>query len=253
MPHAIATRRVLYEIPGMESISPRPFEFAGADGAPLAAAIYVPASTARPAPAVILVEGYPDPGFARFAGCRFMDMQWSISMAQLLAASGIAAITYANRQPSADAHALIDHLTAHNHEAGLDGSRLGLWATSGHAPVALSVLPRVDCAVLTNPYTVDIDDATHVRDAAATFKFEAPGAAPAEGKPLFVVRSGKDEMPGLNASLDRFVAWAWAGDHPLTIVNVPGAPHAFELFADVPGTRRVLRQALAFLGAQLWE
>ena len=42
MPHEIATRRVLYEIPGMNEIEPREFEFPGSDGQPLAGRIYLP-------------------------------------------------------------------------------------------------------------------------------------------------------------------------------------------------------------------
>src|SRR5574341_30632 len=156
MPHEIATRRVLYEIPGMNAIEPREFEFPGADGQPLAGRIYLPrlrqgsgeAGCDDPLSAVVLiVGGFPDPGFVKHVGCRFMDMQWSISMAQLIAASGMAAITYANRQPAADASAVIDHVTAKL------GSRTGLWATSGHGPVAISVLNRVLCGVLSNPVT----------------------------------------------------------------------------------------------------
>src|SRR5687768_11620959 len=97
MPHEIATRRVLYEIPGMQSIEPREFAFTGADGEPLAARIYSalvadggPLRQDDGAPGcVAIVEGYPDPGFVKHVGCRFMDMQWSISVAQLIAASQI--------------------------------------------------------------------------------------------------------------------------------------------------------------------
>lgn len=65
--------------------------------------------------------------------------------------------------------------------------------------------------------------------------------------PTFVIRSGKDEMPGLNASLDRFVTYALAQNAPLTLVNHADAPHSFDLFHDTGMTRHVLEQALAFL------
>ena len=42
MPHEIATRRVLYEIPGMNAIEPREFEFPGSDGQPLSGRMYLP-------------------------------------------------------------------------------------------------------------------------------------------------------------------------------------------------------------------
>ena len=229
MPHEIATRRVLYEIPGMNAIEPREFEFPGSDGQPLAGRIYLPPSSLSAdslAAVVVIVEGYPDPGFVKHVGCRFMDMQWSISMAQLIAASGMAAITYANRQPAADANAVIDHVTAKL------GSRIALWATSGHGPVAISVLDRVSCGVLSNPIT---DGVT---------------ALPA-GVPMFVIRSGKDETPGLNTALDRFIALAMSQNQPMTLVNHADAPHSFELYDDGPAARFILRQALEFLQSQL--
>jgi len=65
----------------------------------------------------------------------------------LVAASGLAAITYANREPVADLDALLDHLAATGSALGVDAARCALWATSGHAPLALSRLPRAACGV----------------------------------------------------------------------------------------------------------
>jgi hypothetical protein len=145
-------------------------------------------------------------------------------MAQLIAASGLAAITHANRQPAPDLAALIDHLG--------DRSGVAIWATSGHAPVAMSKLDRVACAVLSNPVTQGVN------------------AIPAPA-PVFVIRSGKDETPGLNAALDGFIAQALAANQPVTVVNYPEGPHAFELYHDNEATRLIIRQALEFLRAQL--
>jgi hypothetical protein len=231
---------VLYDIPGMQSIEPREFAFTGADGELLPGRVYLPPAIDRgrhgqrdPAPGcVVIVEGYPDPGFMKHVGCRFMDMQWSISMAQLIAASGMAAITYANRQPAQDAVAIIDYLTTNASELGIDGSRIALWATSGHGPVAISLLHRASCAVLSNPMT----------DTAVSLPPSVP---------IFVIRSGKDETPGLNVSLDRFTALALAQNQAITLVNHAAAPHSFELYHDSSSTRHILRQALGFLGELL--
>src|SRR5436190_10114626 len=161
MPHEIALRRVLYEIPGMESVAVRE----DVDG-PLPTRIY--GSTG---PAVLLLEGYPDAGFEKHVGCRFMDMQWTISMAQLLTASGFRAVTYSNRDPLPDAIALLKHLR----------TPVGIWATSGHGPVALQALAHAACGVFTNPIVGE----------------QVPE------QPMFVVRSGRDDTPNLNVSLDQ--------------------------------------------------
>jgi hypothetical protein len=223
MRHEVTTRRVLYEIPGMQSIRVRRGEFAGANGQPLPLEIYEPIDPiGDPPPVVAIIEGYPDPGFEQKVGCKFMEMEWTISMARLIAASGMTAVAHSNRDPEPDALALIDHFQAM-------GNKVGIWTTSGHAPVALSAARMVICAVLTNPVTKDFCPHT----------------------PLFVVRSGKDETPGLNAALDTFAARAIAENQPLTLVNYPDAPHSFEIAMDGPETRRIMRQGLDFLRGHL--
>lgn len=220
MRHEVTTRRVLYEIPGMRSVHARAAEFTGADGQPLPMVIYEASNpSADPPPIVVVIEGYPDPGFRQRLGCRFMDMEWSISMAQLIAASGMTAVTHSNRDPRADAIALLQQL----------GGRIGIWATSGHCPVALQALPHASCAVLSNPLVGEI----------------------ATGRPMLVIRSGNDETPGLNAALDPFIARAIAANEPITVVNHPEAPHSFDLFHPGAETRRILQQGLDFLRAHL--
>jgi hypothetical protein len=167
-------------------------------------------------------------------GCRFMDMEWTISMAQLIAASGLAVITHSNRDPKADAAALIQHVTTQGAGIGVDGTRIALWATSGHAPVTVQMLPHVACAVLSNPF-LPADYATLA----------------ARHRPLFIVRSGKDETPGLNAALDAFIRSTIDKNEAVTVVNLPDAPHSYELFYDTPMTRHVLQQGLRFLRVYL--
>jgi acetyl esterase/lipase len=201
----------------MGSVEVRDESFTGADGEPLPMRVY-----GTRGPSVVILEGYPDAGVAKHVGCSFMDYEWAINMAQLIAASGMTAITHSNRDPSGDAKALLDHLSA-------TGNKVGIWSCSGHGPVVLEAAPRATAAVLINPITQD-------------FCPEIP---------LFVVRAGNDETPGLNAALDGFVARAIAANRPLTFVNYPEAPHAFDLFRDAPETRRILQQGLDFLRAHL--
>jgi hypothetical protein len=65
--------------------------------------------------------------------------------------------------------------------------------------------------------------------------------------PLFLVRSGRDEIPGLNDAMDRFAAAALRRNLPMTLVNHPEAPHAFDLFHDSDTSREVVREVLVFL------
>lgn len=217
MRHEVTTRRVLYEIPGMRDVPVQDASFSGADGQPLPMKAY-----GDQGPVVVLLEGYPDAGLAKHLGCTFMEMEWTTSMAQLIAMSGMTAVTHSNRDPLPDAHALLARLSS-------GGRKVGIWSTSGHGPVALQAASAVTAAVLINPIT--------------------KGYCP--DTPLFVVRAGKDETPGLNAALDELVAQALAADRPVTVVNYPGARHAFDLHVDSAETRRILRQGIDFLKAHL--
>ena len=54
-------------------------------------------------------------------------------------------------------------------------------------------------------------------------------------------------MPGLNQALDDFVLKALTRNLPVTLVNHPGGPHAFDLFDDTRTSRDIVKQVLAFL------
>ncbi len=171
------------------------------------------------------------------------------------------AITYTNREPIADAHTLLRSLHDNAPALGIDETRIALWASSGNVPLALSLLTSaVKCAALCYGYTLDLDGFTEVADAARTFKFANPCAGKSIADlptdvPLFLARAGQDQTAGLNASLDRFLGQAVTRNLPITFVNHPTAPHAFDLFDDSPTTREVVRRVLAFLRFHLlgWQ
>ena len=57
-----------------------------------------------------------------------------------MAASGLVAIAYTNREPAADLHTLLDYVRQNSESLGIDETRIGLWSSSGNVPLALSVL-----------------------------------------------------------------------------------------------------------------
>jgi hypothetical protein len=102
---------------------------------------------------------------------------------------------------------------------------------------------------------MDLDGST-VADAARAYGFAnaAAGLSIADlpdEVPLFIVRAGRDENPGLNESLDRFVHGALRHNLPVTVVNHATAGHAFEIRDPSEATRSVIRQMLAFLQHRL--
>jgi hypothetical protein len=207
--------------------------------------------------AVVLVLGYSDVGFEAFAGCKYKQADFSIGWGRLMAASGLVAIIYTNREPAADLRALLEYLRQNAAALGIDEHRMGVLAFSGNVPLALSVLmqdggERLKCAVLQNGYMLDLDGATSVADAASQWKFVNASAGKSVDDlppdlPLFIARAGQDTMPGLNEALDHFVAHALTRNLPLTVVNHRTGPHGFDIFDDSGTSREIIRQMLAFM------
>ncbi|MGE0623945.1 MAG: alpha/beta hydrolase [Pseudomonadales bacterium] len=219
-----------------------------------------PATGARPA--VLFVNGYPDPGFRRVMGCAYKDMGATVAWARLVGATGMAAITYENVEPLADARRVLDFVAANADGLGVDPERIGVWACSGHAPTALALLagvhasnkgPTPRCATLLYGYLLDLPGHNEVSAAAAQFGF-LPGPASLDAilpVPTLVLRAGRDGMPGLLPSMDRFVAAALAGGFPLTLLNHPDAAHAFDLDDGRPESLTALHSVLDFLTRRL--
>ena len=183
-PQDIAKKGLVYDMPGAERVPVSlDLEFAGADGRMLALDLYLPPNSDRRSslPVVVLVAGYRDEGTQSRLGCRFKEMQSNVSWARLMAVSGLAAVTYTNRAPADDFVALLTHIRSQASALGINGNRIGLWASSGNVPVALSALMRdapvpVKCAALLYGLTLDLDGATHVADHAKPFGFPTPCA-----------------------------------------------------------------------------
>jgi hypothetical protein len=219
-------------------------------------------------PAVVLVTGYNDVGYEKMLGVKFKEMALAVSWAQLIAASGQIAITYTNREPAADLTALLQHVREQAAALGVDADRVGLWACSGHVPLALAALmagstngscqsrPGLQCAALLYGYMLDLDGATGVADAAGVFRFTNPNCGKTmddlpDTLPLFIVRAGQDQLPHLNESIDRCFAKALTLNRPITLVNHSAGTHSFDVLDDSDTSRMIIRQVLDFLGSRL--
>jgi hypothetical protein len=135
-----------------------------------------------------------------------------------------------------------------------------VWSYSGNVPNALGLLMdspdgRYSCAALLYGYMLDLNGSTIVKDA-SRFGFVTPATGRSiadmpSGLPLFVVRAGLDEMPGLNRTIDAFVVQALENNLAITLVNHREGPHAFDAVHDSDETRRIIRQVLVFLTSHL--
>jgi hypothetical protein len=255
----MSKKRVVYTIPGMEAVPVRRDEqYRVTAAGPLTMDLYCPPDSKAGArtPAVIFVTGFSDLGAEKMLGSKFKDMGSFVSWAQLVAISGFVGITYANSEPG-DVYEVLHHVQQNAASLGIDGNRIGVWACSGHGPNALSLLMEhgregLTCAVLAYTYTLDLDGSTRITDAAKQFHFVTPAAGKSVNDlprdlALFVARAGRDQMPGLNDALDRFVGAALAVNLPVTVTNHATGPHAFDLFDDTRISRDIVKHILAFL------
>ena len=110
------------------------------------------------------------------------------------------------------------------------------------------------CAMLCYGFMLDFDG-TAVADASKTFHFVNPCAGRAAEElrpcPTLIVRAGRDQMPGLNRSIDQFVAKARELNLPVTVVDQPEGSHAFDLMDDTEASRNAIRNVLDFVRIQL--
>jgi acetyl esterase/lipase len=262
-PGDIFTRRVCLRLDGMDDVIARRDVAYGPPDRGLAMDIYYPPGRAddRRWPAVIVVAGYPGTLEPRRAPLAYKEIGWTVSTCQLIAASGMVAIAYTNRDPVADLQALFEHVHDGAGSLQIDPARIGVMAVSGNVPTALTALMREAgrppaCAVFGYGCLLDLDGATHVADAARQFGFANPGAGRAVADlrrdiPMLVTRAGRDQFPGMNASIDSFIRHGLAENLPITFVNHAEGPHAFDLFDDSRASRDVVRQTLRFLQQHL--
>jgi hypothetical protein len=199
----IAKKKVVYTLPGMEGLPVRrDLAFRSSSGAELLMDVYYPSlAPEQPLPLVVMPMAYADPT------ARVRVYGPLTSWAQLMAASGMAAIVYGTEAPEEDVHALLRHLRADAAALSLDLDRCGLFAASANVTVGLSTLMRdrhLKCGALLYGYTMDMDGSTTVADMARQIGFVnacigksiddlAPGVS------ILFVRAGRDQYPGLKA------------------------------------------------------
>ena len=167
--HPITLKRIVRSLEGMERVEVTRNVTYHED---LRLDVYHPSrSQDAAAPAVVIVAGYRDVGVPLTLGCNFREMEFVVSLAQLIAASGMAAIAYSTSAPAGDAGRVVDYIARSGGELGIDPARLGIWAASGNVPVALGLLmerrPGIRAAVLSNGYTFDGPHGAAVAEAAA--------------------------------------------------------------------------------------
>ncbi len=248
--------RVVYSIPGMDSIQrQRDLVYKSLPAGTLLMDVYRPAPTAgKVLPAVILVHGDGPPDWLR----DIKDWGQYVSWGELLAASGLVAITFNHRSTEgwtriADAASDVDNLVAvvraRASTWNIDPDRLAIWVASAGgflgAQAAVANRPSVRCQViyygLMAPAPLPGIDLE---------RFSPGQRLDKDGPSIFVARAGLDR-PNLNETLDRFTDAALKAGLDLELHNHADGRHAFDLLDPGPRSSEVIARSVEFLTSRL--
>jgi acetyl esterase/lipase len=263
---------VVFTLPEMERARVRKdVVYKTVGGRELKADLYYPSeSSASRHPAVIFVHGEARPDKME----RAKDWGQYVSWGQLAAASGLVGITFTHRsveglnrlaEVAGDVEDLIGYVRDHADGLGIDADRLCIWTCSAGGPVGLyAALAQgadyVRCIVayyafmdlqhlqqwLGGPIPPEVTSGQR-QAFSPLYRMQGSRSVP----PMFVVRAGCDGVTQLNESIDRFVAEALNRNVPLTLVNAPEAPHAFDIFTATSWSEDIIRHTLRFMQTHL--
>ena len=260
--HPITVQTVVYTTPATRGVTVvRDVPYGDTKAGALGIDIYYPPGVSREGstPAVVFATGFSDVGARTRLGCAMKDMASYVGWARLVAASGVIGITYENQNPIEDLDRVFDHVRGSRRSLGIDASRIGVWACSGNGPTGMKAVlnQSVVCGAFLYPYLLDLDSHA-VAEASAQWGFANACAGRAiddvpTDVPLLVVRAGRDQFAGVNASIDGFVARALRANLPITLINYADGAHGFDVSDDRPSIAQAIRSVLAFLRQQLVE
>lgn len=245
---------LVHRVPGMERIAVRhgvayaPPDDAG--GRPRTLAVALPPGDAptRGHPVLLLVHGAVPPTVP------VPPTRWPpfVDWMRVAAAHGMAGVALDHRlvdegdhdEAADDLAAALRFLRERGAEIGVDGSRVCLLVFSAGGPLASGAIagdePAVRCVALYYA-RLDGDALPAARSPRRALARRATGAPP-----LLVARAGRDDVPGLNAGLDRFVGDAVARDVPLALLRHPTGVHGFDARTDDAWSRAIVAATLAF-------
>ncbi len=260
-------KRVVYEIPGMEQT--RRIEnsvYKTVDEGHLLFDVYYPEDIqeGEQGPTVLFVHGLGPTELVK----HIKDSGQYVSWGQLMAASGLIAVTFNHRSPdehvslidvAADVDDLIEYVREHAEELQIDREKLAIWAGSAGVPLgvrsALRGTPEfvkcliayygpLDMTLLKDEWELTEDE---VREfSATTFLAESVQKL----APMLITRAGIDH-PGINASIDSFIKEASAKNVTLDYMTHPGGHHAFDVLDDVARSHEIIKRTLEFMKTHL--
>ena len=254
---------VMVALPGMDKARLwRDVDYAGSADPFVRMDIYAPRGKHKARPAVLFIHGgVSTEGQAKDWG---LYQSWG----RLAAASGVVGVTFTHRlgypktqvtEGAADVAAAIAFLRANAATYGIDPDRICLVAFSAGGPLLAPYMAgapeHLRCLVSVYAF-LDIrqtkeHQASETRETLEGYSPILRLSDDGRKTPLLVVRAGADNIPTLLDSIDRFSVEALRADYPVTILNIPGAPHGFDNKARTERGAEAILETLAFLAQHL--
>lgn len=255
----MADEKIVLSIPGIEQVARRKdliYKTAGQEA--LKADLYLPAPADRLPPVVIFIHGALPPGL------QAKDHGHFVSWGQLVAASGMAAVSFNHRlrwvdsfvpeslpQAAEDLSDLVGFLRANKSQFPIDPERICLFAFSAGGPLLAAPIREgwasVECIIAF--YTILGDPLPGSMDAG---RFSALASLRADKKPppTFIAKAGKD-TPLINYSIDEYAKAARGIGSDVRLDEHPEGVHAFDSRNDDDTSRRIIRNAIEFMKTHL--
>jgi acetyl esterase/lipase len=256
---------VVYKVPGMDKVKIiANLKYTKSNDPNILMDVYVPPGAAQTEkrPVVIFIHGG--------AKAEYTPKDWGIytTWGRLIAASGFVGVTFTHRleypnksleNAAQDVIAAINYVRANADEYNADKDRVCLIAFSAGGPM-LSVgmrgdTPFVRCLIGFYAF-MDIKQSDYRKtETTESLKAFSPitylekdaGKIP----PMFIGRAGRDEVPTMDDSIDRFANEALAKNIMLTFMNHPQGVHGFDNQNDDERSREIIRGAIAFMRVHL--
>ena len=252
---------VVYKIDGMDKVKVvQNLKYTKTDDANILMDVYQPPNLAKndKRPAVIFIHGGAKP--------QWTAKDWGVftSWGRLMAASGFVSVTFTHRleymnksldNAAADVNEAMTYIRANADKYNIDKDRICLIGFSAGGSM-LSVAMRGDtpfikCVVGFYAF-MDISQSDYKKtETPETVKAFSPITYLEKDAnklpPLFIARAGRDEVPGVNDSIDRFVQQAISKNIALNFANHPNGVHAFDNQTDDERSREIIRQAIEFI------